>query len=113
MNAEREELLRLVAELSAADPELRLGQLIANLATLAQGAKPEAIWDAEDKELLARPNDYWAIIGRGKRRWSLDYRSKVSDRRFGSFSSALRTVGVPAPCSVGLPLSLAVSFSDA
>jgi hypothetical protein len=53
MNAPREELLRLLAELSDVDPELRLGQLIANLATLAQGAKPEAIWDAEDEELLA------------------------------------------------------------
>jgi hypothetical protein len=53
MNAPREELLRLLAQLSEADPELRLGQLIANLATLAQGAKPEAIWDAEDEELLA------------------------------------------------------------
>ena len=52
MNAPREELLRLVAELSEADPELRLGQLIANLATLALGAKPEAVWDAEDAELL-------------------------------------------------------------
>jgi hypothetical protein len=53
MNATRQELLILLTELSAADTELRLGQLIANLATLAQGAKPEAIWDAEDDELLA------------------------------------------------------------
>jgi hypothetical protein len=30
-----------------------MGQLVANLATLAQGAKVEAIWDAEDEELLA------------------------------------------------------------
>jgi hypothetical protein len=52
MNAPREELLKLLAELSEADPELRLGQLLANLATLAHGAKPEAIWDAEDEELL-------------------------------------------------------------
>ncbi len=48
----RKELLRLLAALSEADPELRLGQLITNLATLAQGAKPEAIWDADDNELL-------------------------------------------------------------
>jgi hypothetical protein len=52
MNAPREELLRLLAELSEADPELRLGQFIANLATLALGAKPEAVWDVEDEELL-------------------------------------------------------------
>ena len=53
MTESRKELLRLLAELSEADAELRLGQLIANLATLAQGAKPEAVWDAQDEELIA------------------------------------------------------------
>jgi hypothetical protein len=53
MNASREELLTLLADISEADPELRLGQLIANLATLAEGAKAEAIWDVEDEGLLA------------------------------------------------------------
>ena len=53
MTESRKELLSLLAELSEADPELRLGQLIANLATLAQGAKDEAVWDAEDEELIA------------------------------------------------------------
>jgi hypothetical protein len=49
----RTELLRHLAEISEEAPELRLGQLIANLATLARGAQVEAIWDAEDEELLA------------------------------------------------------------
>ena len=53
MTTTREELLRLLADLSKEAPELRLGQLVANLATLAQGAKVEAIWDAEDEELVA------------------------------------------------------------
>jgi hypothetical protein len=53
MTDSRKELLALIANLSDADPELRLGQLIANLATLAQGAKAEAVWDAEDEELAA------------------------------------------------------------
>jgi hypothetical protein len=53
MTESRKELLALLAELSEAAPELRLGQLIANVATLAHGAKPEAVWDAEDEELLA------------------------------------------------------------
>src|SRR5205807_8299198 len=53
MTPERGELLRLLGELSAEAPDLRLGQLVANLATLAQGAKVEAIWDAEDDELIA------------------------------------------------------------
>jgi hypothetical protein len=52
MTASRNELLRLLADLSEQAPDLRLGQLVANLATLAQGAKVEAIWDAEDEELV-------------------------------------------------------------
>jgi hypothetical protein len=49
----RSELLATIAELSEMAPDLRMGQLIANLATLARGAKVEAVWDAEDEELLA------------------------------------------------------------
>jgi hypothetical protein len=52
MTQTREELLTCLTELSEAAPDLRIGQLVANLATLAQGAKVEAIWDAEDEELL-------------------------------------------------------------
>ena len=52
MTTTRTELLRLLADLSEQAPDLRLGQLVANLATLAQGAKVEAIWDAEDEELV-------------------------------------------------------------
>jgi hypothetical protein len=52
MTNSRKELLTLLAELSDSDAELRFGQLIANLATLALGTKPEAVWDAEDEELL-------------------------------------------------------------
>jgi len=53
MTTTRGELLRLLADLSDQTPDLRLGQLVANLATLAQGAKVEAVWDAEDDELVA------------------------------------------------------------
>jgi hypothetical protein len=53
MTAVRSELLRLLGELSEEATELRFGQLVANLATLALGAKVEAIWDAEDEELAA------------------------------------------------------------
>jgi hypothetical protein len=53
MNESRKELLALLTDLSEADPELRHGQLVANQATLAHGAKPEAVWDAEDEGLLA------------------------------------------------------------
>ena len=53
MTNTRSQLLRLIGELSDEAPDLRLGQLVANLATLALGAKTEAIWDAEDPELVA------------------------------------------------------------
>ncbi len=49
----RKELLSVLAELSAACPELRFGQLTANLSTLAKGLSVEGLWDAEDEELLA------------------------------------------------------------
>jgi hypothetical protein len=52
MTTTRSQLLEVLAELSEACPEMRMGQLVANLATLARGAVAEAIWDAEDDELL-------------------------------------------------------------
>ena len=48
----RRELLRVLDELGAQCPDVRFGQLMANLATLAKGPTVEAIWDAEDEELL-------------------------------------------------------------
>lgn len=49
----REELLAAVERLSALCPQMRFGQLVANLSTLARGLDLGAIWDAEDEELLA------------------------------------------------------------
>ena len=51
--AVRDELLESLAELRRALPSMRLGQLIANMATVARGAVPGAIWEMEDDELLA------------------------------------------------------------
>ena len=53
MTSARQELLRLIAELSDADPDLRLGQLLTNMATQARGPHPESVWDCEDDELVA------------------------------------------------------------
>jgi hypothetical protein len=47
-----DELLESLAELRRALPSMRLGQLIANLATVARGAVAGAVWEAEDEELL-------------------------------------------------------------
>ena len=49
----RAEILLILSELSECNPEVRFGQLIANLAYLAKGPTNEAIWDVEDEELLA------------------------------------------------------------
>jgi hypothetical protein len=48
----RKELLTTLQELSAACPDLRFGQLVANLAYQATGHTNEAIWETADEELL-------------------------------------------------------------
>jgi hypothetical protein len=47
-----DELIESLAELRRIMPSMRLGQLIANMATVARGAIPGAIWEMEDDELL-------------------------------------------------------------
>jgi hypothetical protein len=56
MTTTRAELLQVLGVLSTHNPELRLGQLVTNLATLARGAEVEAIWDCGDEEFLAAAN---------------------------------------------------------
>jgi hypothetical protein len=56
----RQELLSVLTELSSACPEMRFGQLIANLSTLAKGLSAEGLWDAEDEELLAAAREQLA-----------------------------------------------------
>jgi len=58
----RRELLRVLDELSTQCPDVRFGQLIANLATLAKGPTVEAIWDVEDEELLQAARQQLAIF---------------------------------------------------
>jgi hypothetical protein len=48
----RTQLLTVLTELSEVCPEMRFGQLIANLSTLAKGLSAEGLWDVEDDELL-------------------------------------------------------------
>jgi hypothetical protein len=62
--AVHDEVMESLAELRRALPSMRLGQLIANLATVARGAVPGAVWEMEDDELVA------AI------RWQLQHLSK-------------------------------------
>jgi hypothetical protein len=52
MNPVRAEILRLLPRLSELTPDVRFGQLIANLSYLAVGPTAEAVWDMEDEQLL-------------------------------------------------------------
>jgi hypothetical protein len=49
----KREILRALSELVEHCPDVRFGQLIANLSCIARGPTPEAVWDMEDDELLA------------------------------------------------------------
>lgn len=50
---ERAELLSELGELTRLCPEMRFGQLIANLAVVARGTEAGTLWEMEDEELLA------------------------------------------------------------
>ena len=52
ITAQRQEILQLLQRLSELTPDVRFGQLIANLSYLAVGPTNEAIWDMEDEQLL-------------------------------------------------------------
>jgi hypothetical protein len=62
IDPKRAELLKLLAEISAAYPDMRMGQLIANLATLARGPQVESIWDAEDDELIPAAKEQLRVL---------------------------------------------------
>ncbi|MBI1902992.1 MAG: hypothetical protein HYS13_17985 [Planctomycetia bacterium] len=49
----RQEILTQLRRLSELAPDVRFGQLIANLAFLAEGPWNETLWDLEDEKLLA------------------------------------------------------------
>ena len=52
ITGQRQEILRLLERLSELAPDVRFGQMIANLSYLAIGPTNEAIWDMEDDQLL-------------------------------------------------------------
>jgi hypothetical protein len=52
INPQRQEILRLLERLSELAPEVRFGQLIANLSYRAVAPTNEAIWDMDDEQLL-------------------------------------------------------------
>lgn len=46
-----DELLGLLTELRRAQPELRLGQMVAALTLVSRGEETGAVWEVEDDEL--------------------------------------------------------------
>ena len=68
INPTRQELLKLIEELSAACPEYRFGQLVLNLAFLAREDGDSQVWHIEDAEFIetARKHlaDWYASHGK-------------------------------------------------
>ncbi len=62
INPVRHEILRELERLSELAPDVRFGQLIANLAFLAAGPWEEALWDLEDDQLLAAIHQHVADL---------------------------------------------------
>ncbi len=58
----RLEILRLLAELSQQMPDVRFGQLIANLSYMAVAPSVEAVWEMEDEQLLAAIRQHLADL---------------------------------------------------
>jgi len=52
ISPERQEILNLLERVSELAPEVRFGQLIANLAFLAAGPWDQTLWELEDEQLL-------------------------------------------------------------
>ncbi len=52
IDATRRDILQSLEQLSELAPDVRFGQLIANLSYLAIGPTSQAIWDMEDEQLL-------------------------------------------------------------
>jgi hypothetical protein len=64
----RQEMLQLLERLSVLAPEVRFGQLVANLTLLAEGPWDEALWDVEDERLLEAMRQHVADLqARGER----------------------------------------------
>jgi hypothetical protein len=57
MSQSRTELLLALGELSEIHPEMRFGQLVANLTSLVDLA-PGGVWDVEDEALLEAAREH-------------------------------------------------------
>ncbi len=62
INPTRCETLQALERLSELTPDVRFGQLIANLSYLAIAPTNEAIWDMEDEQLLEAIQQHMADL---------------------------------------------------
>ena len=60
--ATEHDLLAQLAELRRLSPDVRFGQLLANLSYMAKSFTAEAIWDVEDEELLEAARSHLAEL---------------------------------------------------
>jgi hypothetical protein len=90
-----DDLIESLAELCRVLPSMRLGQLIANMATVARGAVPGAIWDAEDDELLGAIR--WQLQELASRTAAEDAEGR---EKVGAAKGGVQGVEVPT-CSAG------------
>ena len=64
ISTQRQEILRLLGVLSELTPDVRFGQLVANLSYLAIGPTNEAIWDMEDDQLQDALREHISALSR-------------------------------------------------
>ena len=74
----RQEALAALAELAALAPDVRLGQLMAQVGFLGDDQVGRSLWDIEDEELLA-------VLSR--------HRSELAARQQGTASQVLQQTG--------------------
>jgi len=60
----RRQLIERLSRLSELAPEIRFGQLIANLAMMAEGPWDETLWNVEDEKLLNAAGELVADLER-------------------------------------------------
>jgi hypothetical protein len=61
----RQEILTRLARLSELAPDMRFGQLIANLAFMAAGPWDQTLWNLEDEQLLEGIRQLEADLSQG------------------------------------------------
>jgi len=64
ISATRREILEKLSRLSDLAPDMRFGQLIANLATMAEGPWDQVLWNLEDDKLLSAANQFAGDLDR-------------------------------------------------